>query len=122
MSSIQEGLQAITQEPTNQPIITRFFRFAAALAFFPLLAFFLVRRLIAYFHLPDTALFSAPILGGLVAVLTVNIIISTFALLALTEPSQAAESVSISPQPQQQSQLQQSEQHLQASQTREKTE
>ncbi|PXF43605.1 hypothetical protein BWQ96_06614 [Gracilariopsis chorda] len=87
MSSMQEGIEALAREPTNKPIIAKFFRFAAALAILPVIFYFLVYNLVRFLNLNQSGILSAPILGGLAAILTINIVTSLFALLALRERS-----------------------------------
>lgn len=84
---MQEGIEALAREPANKPIIARFFRFAVALAVLPVVFYFLVYNLVQFLGLNQGGVLSAPILGGLAAVLTINIVTSLFALLALRERS-----------------------------------
>jgi len=93
MSEIQSGIQAISREPANAPIVKRFFRFAAAVAFVPVVTYVLV------FNIAKTALrrgvisgqgiTAPPILGGIAAIFSLNIVTSLFALLAVQEKSSA---------------------------------
>lgn len=85
MSSIQTGLDAIAREPANKPIIKRFFRFAIGLAVLPVLTYMFIRYLVQYAEVKGNGILSGPILGGLGSVLTVNIIIAVFAVLAVKE-------------------------------------
>lgn len=84
MSEIQRGLQAIHREPANVPIIQRFTRFFIAAAVLPILTYFITLHLT---RLSPNPIFSPNILAGIAAVLTLNIITASFALLAVKEPS-----------------------------------
>lgn len=89
MSRIQQGLQAISREPANAPIVKRFFRFAAAVAIIPIAAYALVLTLAKAAAssgvIAGRGLSSPPILAGVAAVLALNIVTALFALLALKE-------------------------------------
>lgn len=84
MSEIQRGIQAIAQEPTNRPVIKRFFRFFAAVAVIPVCVYILTIRLT---YLTSSPPISPPILAGIAAVFSLNLLISFFALLAVFEQS-----------------------------------
>lgn len=83
MSEIQRGIEAISREPANQPIIKQFLRFFTAVAVIPVCVFALTIRLT---HLTSPAL-SPPILAGIAAVFSLNLILALFALLAVREQS-----------------------------------
>lgn len=85
MSESQAGIQAIIQEPSNQPIIKRFFKVAIATAVVPLLAYLLTYTISKRLDLKSHPLLSPPIISGLVAVLTLNLITGSFALYAVHE-------------------------------------
>lgn len=85
MSESQAGIQAIIQEPSNQPIIKRFFKVAIATAVVPLVAYLLTYTISKQLDLKSHPLLSPPIISGLVAVLTLNLITGSFALCAVYE-------------------------------------
>lgn len=93
---VHSGLAAISNERSNAPIVARFFRFAVALAVLPPLVYYCSLQ-----ALKDKSLsafptgFTPPIIAGIAAVLVINLIISTFALLAVLEPSHAPTSAHI---------------------------
>lgn len=84
MSETQRGIQAIVQEPTNHPIIKRFFRFFTAVPVVPLCVYILTIRLT---YLTSYPFISPPILAGIAAVFSLNLVISFFTLLAIREQS-----------------------------------
>lgn len=81
MSDINLGLQAIAREPENHPIVKRFLRFFGAIALLPVLVYFLV------LNVAPPGLLALPITAGIAAVLTLNILTASFAILAVKEPS-----------------------------------
>lgn len=83
--SLQEGLHSIIQEPANKPIITRFLRFAAAVAFVPIIVYQLVLRISYNFFASPAGLFSPPIVAGCAAVFSLNLLTAIFAILAVKE-------------------------------------
>lgn len=91
-SNISAGLSAISSEESNGPIVKRFVRFATALAFIPFAVYLAVlqffRTVGAGIVLPQGI--TPQIVSGIAAVLTVNIITSVFALLAVREQAAAA--------------------------------
>lgn len=87
MSDIHRGLHAITTEPANTPILTRFVRFFLAVAFLPPVVYFLVLYLT-----PATFPLSPTITAGLAAVLALNALTALFALFAVIEKSPPAPS------------------------------
>lgn len=101
MSAMQSGFNAITSEPRNRPVIQRFTRAAIAVALIPLSVFFLVYYAVSSLNLPTHPLLSPLTLSGLAAVVTVNVVISVFAALALYEDlnAQAGSAASTSTPP-----------------------
>lgn len=94
MSSPEEGIHAITDEPANRPIVKRFIRFAVAVAVVPIVIYFAIFHLASSVSLPPHQLLSPPILAGFVAVFSINIITSLFAVFALNEKSPSSSSPS----------------------------
>lgn len=80
MSDVHLGLQAITSEPSNAPIITRFIRFFLAVAILPPAVYFLVFNLT-----PLTFPLSPSTNAGLAAVFALNALTAIFALIAVFE-------------------------------------
>lgn len=85
MSTIQQGILAISHEPANHPIIRKFFRFAAAVALVPIAVYIVVSQLVRTVTATKTGFLSPPILGGLAAILSLNIVMGMFAVSALKE-------------------------------------
>lgn len=94
MSAVQTGFNAIASEPRNRPVIQRFARAAIAVAVIPLSVFFLVYYAVSSVNLPTHPLLSPLTLSGLAAVVTVNVVISVFAALALYEDLNAQANIS----------------------------
>lgn len=94
MSDIQAGLRAILEEPGNAKVVNRFVRFAWAMALVPVAVYgvtvTLFRLAVAntFIRLPSFA--SPPIVAGLCAVLSVNIISALFVIGALNETPERA--------------------------------
>lgn len=82
---VRAGLVAIANERSNDAIVTRFVRFAVALAVVPLASYFFCVTLIRVVGATLPRGLTAPIIGGIAAVLSANIITATFALLAVKE-------------------------------------
>ncbi len=86
----RDGLAAITAEPRNEGIVRRFVRFAVALAALPPAVYFGFRYTLRN-HVPAKVLQRLPpalsptIIAGIAAVLAVNIITASFALIAVAE-------------------------------------
>lgn len=90
------GLAAIANEPANKPVAERFVRFAAGMAIAPLVVYFAtwlsVRKFVPAGTLPSGI--TAPIVAGIAAVLTINMVMGVFALLAVREQVPASASSS----------------------------
>lgn len=102
MSATQSGFNAISREPGNRPVIKRFVRTSIAVALIPLSVFFLVYSIVSNLNLPTHPLLSPLTLSGLAAVVTVNVVISVFAALALYDDLNAQAGLtpnSVSPTP-----------------------
>lgn len=86
-SHLSAGLSAISSEESNAPVVQRFVRFATALAVIPFAVYLatseFLRTVGADIVLP--AGISPPLVSGIAAVLTVNLITALFALLAVRE-------------------------------------
>lgn len=84
---VQAAIEAITNETSNAPIVSRFVRFAGGLALIPFIVYFgilfALRLVEAGIVFPKG--FSPPIIAGIAAVLSINIITGVFALLAVRE-------------------------------------
>lgn len=93
MSDLHRGLQAISREPRNQAVVQRFIRFFAAVAVIPLFIYIIVFNLCRQIPSPS---FSPPILAGIAAVLSLNLVTSLFAFLAVREPSPVVERSTLS--------------------------
>lgn len=89
MSSMQSGLQAINAEPSNRAVIDNFVRFFIATATIPIIVYFLIFGLLKYVLQPNLfpKSLSPPIISGIAAVLALNIVTASFALLAVREQS-----------------------------------
>lgn len=83
MSTTRSGFNTIVSEPTNRPVIRRFLRAALAVALIPLAVFFLVYYLVSKIDFPTHPLLSPLTLSGLAAVVTVNVVTTVFAALAV---------------------------------------
>lgn len=99
MSTVQTGFSAIASEPRNRPVIKRFARAAIAVAVIPLSVFFLVYYAVSSVNLPTHPLLSPLTLAGLAAVVTVNVVISVFAALALYDDLNAQTDVAFASAP-----------------------
>lgn len=87
MSSIQAGINAIAQQEANRPVVKRFFRFAAAVAFVPIAVYFIVFEVYRSFNNAGSGLLAPPIVAGIAAVFALNIVTALFALVAYKEAS-----------------------------------